>query len=131
MLVKSCLENRFSIDDDPQFHERSANTTILISSLYCGYIRFIIARYLNNLESVMVAWYESVAQPSIIEGQFSFLRSEREADLATLRDAIFRGNNTDAFPCITRFVTNMQPRYGRRPGLADAWPFRIRRPAND
>jgi hypothetical protein len=126
-LVLACLEYRFpKIKKDKAFKKISGNTPIYVNSTYAAYIRFRAVGYLNLLEAIMASWYESVAKPNIIEGQFRFLRSGREADLATLRDALEKINNADPFPCITKFVENMQPRYGRRPGFADAWPFRLR-----
>jgi hypothetical protein len=130
-FVRSCFEIRFpEINNDPEFDQQSVNTTININYKYSGYIRFVAARYVNSLESIMIAWYESVAQPRIIEGQFRFLRSAPESSLVTLREAICRdNNNVDGFPCITRFLENMEPRYGSRPGFADAFPS-LRRAKN-
>lgn len=126
-LVIACLEEKFpEITQDNQFSETSSELKLQISSKYSNYIRFLAVRYLNLLESIMAAWYESVAQPRIIEGQFVFLRSGKETDLKTFRAAFQKLNNADAFPCVTNFVANMQPRYGERPGFADAWPFHIR-----
>ena len=71
-LVKACLETRFpEINNEPQFDAQSTNTMMInINHRYSGYIKFVASRYLNSLESIMIAWYESVAQPRIIEGQF-------------------------------------------------------------
>jgi hypothetical protein len=132
-LVKGCLAIRFpEIDNDPQFDAQSTSTIININHRYSGYIRFSAARYLNSLEAIMIAWYESVVQPNIVEGQFRFLKSAPESSLVTLREAIRRENNdVDGFPCITRFLKNMEPKYGRRPGFADAFPFRRRGKGGD
>jgi hypothetical protein len=125
-LVLSCLEYRFQNirDNNSLFDPSSENSTFTVNSTYATYIRFRAVGYLNLLEAIMAAWYESVAQPNIIEGQFLFLRSGKETDLKTFRTALEHANNADPFPAITLFVANMQPRYGRRPGFADAWPFR-------
>jgi hypothetical protein len=124
-LVLAYLEYRFpDVSNDKAFSEKNEALLLNINSKHVSYIRFRAVGYLNLLESIMAAWYESVAQPNIIEGQFLFLRSGKETDLRTLRTAMRNTNNADLFPCITMFVANMQPRYGRRPGFADAWPFR-------
>ena len=124
-LVLACLEYRFpNVRNDNSLGDLSGNSPLTVNSTYASYIRFRAVGYLNLLESILAAWYESVAQPNIIEGQFLFLRSGKEADLRTLRAAMENANNADPFPAITLFVANMQPRYGRRPGFADAWPFR-------
>jgi hypothetical protein len=127
-LVLACLEYRFpSVRNDKPISDSTEDSSLTINSTYVAYIRFRAVGYLNLLESILSAWYESVAQPNIIEGQFLFLRSGKETDLKTLRTAMQNANNADPFPCITLFVANMQPRYGRRPGFADAWPFRRNR----
>jgi hypothetical protein len=123
-LLKACLVFRFpEVNMDQQFDHNLSNKTITINSIYSGYIRFITAKFLNNLESVMVAWYENIAQPGIIEGQFEFLRKDPKAHLATLRGVIANNNSADGFPCLTRFLENLKPKYSNRPRFADAWPF--------
>jgi hypothetical protein len=95
-ILQSCLEYKFG--PNLNLEDRINDGKIFVDVKYSVYIRFVLSGYLNLLESIMVAWYEGVAKPEIIEGQFLFLKSEEGADLRKLRNAFTTYNKSDPFP---------------------------------
>jgi hypothetical protein len=74
----------------------------VIEGHYLIYIRHIGVRYLNMLESVLVAWSMNIADQPLIEKEFSYLFDESQSRTAmkNFRTRLGLG----AFPAIERFI---------------------------
>jgi hypothetical protein len=86
--------------------------TIFVSEEQTVVLRYQVAKYLNLLESIMVAWQRAIAEPEIIEQEFAFLRSSRgnRFVLSTYRDALnAKEDRPDPYPAIRKFEESLIP----------------------
>ncbi len=100
--IKKML-NRNKIKDEDNMEKFS------LSKLEVKKIKYFITKYLNLLESILVAWQYSVADREIIENEFSSLYSLKEGQ-SLLQNYRVACGNADKFPAIELFCIRLEER---------------------
>ena len=72
-------------------------------------LRWNVTKYLNLLESIMIAWQRGLVEPEIIEDEFKFLLSAsgKRFTLSTYRDEILNIYGIEPYPAIRVFENNL------------------------
>lgn len=95
------LQLRFP-DVEAQLEKMKRGEMYELEGQYVLYLRHIAVRYLNMLESILLAWTMAIADQEIIENEFSYLFNEaqRRTAMENLRLQI----GMDGFPAIRQFM---------------------------
>lgn len=106
--VLRCLEFTYK-NEGFEIDKIIHGSKIDIDGDYVIFIRFIVMYYLNLLESILAAWNLGVADESILEEQFRFLKLSGY-DLEKLRIAAQNNNaGVDVYPSIANFILKISP----------------------
>jgi hypothetical protein len=79
-----------------------------IEGQYLQYIRHIAIRYLNMLESILLAWTTGVADQAILENEFAYLFDEKDGRSAM--EGLRKKVGMSTFPAIEEFMKALRAR---------------------
>jgi hypothetical protein len=93
-------------DIEQQLEKFKKGTVYELEGKYVLHIRYIAVRYLNMLESILLAWTMAIADQKIIEDEFSYLfdESRRRTAMENLRAQI----GMEGFPAIRQFMAALR-----------------------
>jgi len=88
---------------------------------YCTELRAIIVTYLNMLECILIAWRHNIADPEIIEEEFSYMMDPAK-QYEVLGEFRLAAGGTNTYPSIAKFCEHLENKgkpsgNGRKPKL--------------
>jgi len=101
------LQLRFP-DVEMKLTELQKGNMYEIDGQYVLYIRHIAIRYLNMLESILLSWAMGVADPKVIESEFSYLFDEEKG--RTAMEGLRKKVGMEGFPAIEQFMKTLRER---------------------
>lgn len=96
----TCLTHEF-----PTLEKDKLKADAVLEWQYVRHIRYVAVRYLNLIESIMLAWHHSVADRDIIEKEFEYLVVPKEGKNVMQSFRIALGE--EAFHAIAAFVSEL------------------------
>jgi len=117
-LVQRLFEKKIKTDNNNVFQnpfrkwkgnekEPSCDSYITLETEEVIKLRYLLIKYLNSLESVLVGWQHNIADASVLKEEFSYL-FKPEAGNETLENFRIACGGEKSFPAITIFLNHLK-----------------------